>query len=250
MDCAAGARQHIGGRFIRSVAIGIALIPFACGSTSARADMPATQPSDSSDAVQSVMGSSEPLRLDNIPESVYAPPAPPRDDQGTNEGGVHFDLSSRFLDRYLFRGIIRFRNLEGGSSTNFQLDGKLSFDTGRFPHPYVDTFVNVDDGDSVSRFQEVRPSAGFDWKLKPLTLSVSYIDYLFPEREKTNDTQEVAFRIALDDSRLWHTERPMLSPYLFTAYDFERYNGWYFELPKTPKPLLITVYILSKKHLK
>jgi hypothetical protein len=174
----------------------------------------------------------EPLTLSTdsgIPDSVYAPPAPPRADTGLNEGGVHFGLDLSYLNRYLYRGIIRFKNVGGSSQLNLQLDGKLSFDLGTLPHPYVETFVNVDDGDSVSRFQEVRPSAGFDWNLKPLLLSAGYIDYLFPEREKTNDTQEGFAKLAFDDSTLFRTDRPMLTPYIYTAFDFGRYHGVYLE---------------------
>jgi hypothetical protein len=33
----------------------------------------------------------------------------------------------------------------------------------------------------------------------------------------------------LDDSYFFRTERPILSPYIYGAYDYDRYNGWYFE---------------------
>ena len=169
------------------------------------------------------------LVTDAEPESVYAPPAPPREDEGVNEGGVHFDLNLSYLNRYLYRGVIRFENQHGGNSLNFQADGKLSFDLGTLPHPFIEAFTNIDDADTVSRFQEVRPTAGFDWNLKPFLLSAGYIDYLFPEREKTDDTQEVFVRLAFDDSTLFRTDRPLFTPYIFAAYDFDRYNGWYFE---------------------
>jgi len=164
-----------------------------------------------------------------VPDSVYAPPAPPREDQGLNQGGVHFDLDVSYLNRYLYRGVILFKNVGGSSQLNLQLDGKLSFDLGTLPHPYVETFVNVDDGDSVSRFQEVRPGAGFDWNLKPLLISTGYIDYLYPEREKTNDTQEGYAKLGFDDSTIFRTDQPLLSPYIYGAFDFGRYHGFYFE---------------------
>jgi len=184
------------------------------------------------DAVPTTLPSFEPLTLStegSTPDSVYAPPAPPREDEGLNQGGVHFGLDLSYLNRYLYRGVIRFKNVGGSSSLNLQLDGKLSFDLGTLPHPYVETFVNVDDGDTISRFQEVRPSAGFDWNLKPLLLSAGYTDYLFPEREKTNDTQESFARITFDDSTLLRMDHPLLSPYIFAAFDFGRYHGFYFE---------------------
>jgi hypothetical protein len=178
------------------------------------------------------LSSLEPLTLSTdggVPDSVYAPPAPPREDEGLNQGGVHFGLDLSYLNRYLYRGIIRFKNVGGSSQLNLQLDGKLSYDLGTLPHPWVETFVNVDDGDSVSRFQEVRPSLGFDWNLKPLLLTAGYIDYLFPEREKTNDTQEGFAKLGFDDSTLFRMDQPLLSPYLYTAADFGRYHGFYFE---------------------
>ncbi len=174
---------------------------------------------------------SEPLTLSTagVPDSVYAPPAPPEENTGLNEGGVHFGLDLSYLTRYLYRGLIRFKKVGGSSQLNVQLDGKLSYDLGTLPHPFVETFVNVDDGDSVSRFQEVRPSAGFDWNLKPLLLTLGYIDYLFPEREKTNDTQEGFARLTFDDSTVFRSDHPILSPYVYCAYDFGRYHGVYLE---------------------
>lgn len=184
------------------------------------------------DAAPTTMPAFEPLTLSTdggIPDTVYAPPAPPREDTGLNQGGVHFGLDLSYLNRYLFRGIYRFKEIGGSSQLNLQLDTKLSFDLGTLPHPYVETFVNVDDGDTVSRFQEVRPSVGFDWNLKPLMLSAGYIDYLFPEREKTNDTQEGFIKLGFDDSLLFRTDHPILSPYLFSAFDFGRFHGLYLE---------------------
>ena len=184
------------------------------------------------DATPTTMPAVVPFTLSTdagVPDSVYAPPAPPREDIGLNQGGVHFGLDLSYLNRYLYRGIILFKNVGGSSSFNTQVDGKLSFDLGTLPHPYVETFVNIDDGDTVSRFQEVRPSTGFDWNLKPLLLSAGYIDYLYPEREKTHDTQEGFAKIGFDDSTIFHTDRPILSPYLYSAFDFGRYHGFYFE---------------------
>src|SRR5262249_19758859 len=55
-----------------------------------------------------------------------------------------------------------------------------------------------------------------------------HITYIFPEREKTN-TSEIYGKIALDDSFIWHSRRPLLQPYILGAYDYDLYNGWYFE---------------------
>src|SRR5690242_14032229 len=43
--------------------------------------------------------------LQQEPESIYAPPQPPREDEGLNEGGVHIDLTVRYMTDYVYRGI-------------------------------------------------------------------------------------------------------------------------------------------------
>ncbi|GIW75539.1 MAG: hypothetical protein KatS3mg104_0602 [Phycisphaerae bacterium] len=43
---------------------------------------------------------------------------------------------------------------------NLQFDGKISFDLGKLPHPFVQVFVNVAENDPVSNFQEIRPTVG------------------------------------------------------------------------------------------
>ena len=81
------------------------------GSTS-RADEPATnsetaatddfslEPKPSDPAVA-------PLYLQNgdYPETVYAEPGPPREDQGVNAGGVNLDLRVSYLTDYVYRGM-------------------------------------------------------------------------------------------------------------------------------------------------
>ena len=36
-------------------------------------------------------------------------------------------------------------------------------------------------------------------------------------------------KIQIDDSYFLRTDEPLLSPYVYAAYDFDRYDGWYFE---------------------
>src|SRR5438874_6592879 len=45
------------------------------------------------------------LTLQQEPESIYAPPQPAREDEGLNEGGVHTDLTVRYMSDYVYRGI-------------------------------------------------------------------------------------------------------------------------------------------------
>jgi len=154
-----------------------------------------------------------------------------------NEGGVHLSLTVNYLTDYVFRGIDRSEvgaidPSETGTTTedraNLQFDGKLSFDLGRAPHPFVGVFVNVFNDDPVSRFQEVRPFVGLDWNLRPLLLTAGWQTFIFPERDEFN-TAEVFGRLELDDSVFWRTDRPVLSPYVFAAYDYDKYDGVYLE---------------------
>ena len=191
------------------------------------------------------------------PDSVYAPPAPPREDEGVNEGAVHFDLAIRYTTDYVYRGVDRSEylgrlpdNLPDGDlpppvdptnldhdatfvtgaedRPNLQIDAKLSFDLGKLPHPYLGVFVNVFNADPLSRFQEVRPFFGVEWALKPFLFDFGHVTYILPEREYAN-TSEVYARLTLDDRRLFRTDKPVLSPYAFAAYDYDLYDGWYFE---------------------
>src|SRR5688572_21263809 len=175
------------------------------------------------------------LSLQPEPESVYAPPAPPREDQGVNEGGVTLDLSVSYFTDYVYRGLELFELPEftpepigSEDRANLQINGKLSFDLGKVPHPFVGAFVNSAEADPISTFQEIRPYVGFDWNLRPLLLTAGYASYIYPDRDPL-ETQEIFGRIELDDSYFLRSERPLLSPYVFAAYDLDLYNGWYLE---------------------
>jgi hypothetical protein len=166
--------------------------------------------------------------LQQEPESIYAPPQPPREDEGVNEGGVNVDLVVRYMTDYVYRGI-DFSEVGGAEDApNLQVEGKIAWNLGKLPHPFVGIFVNVFDSDPISRFQEVRPSFGVDWPIKPLLLSAGSNTYIYPERDEMN-TSEVYGQIKLDDSFLFSSQRPMFSPYIYAAYDYDLYNGWYFQ---------------------
>jgi hypothetical protein len=195
----------------------------------------------------------KPLRLmqSDVPESVYDLEAPPAPDQGVNEGGVNIDLTVRYLTDYVFRGIDRSEgnggfNDEHGKplvfneaspkfspgaedAPNLQVDSKLKFDLGRLPSPFIGLFANVFNDDPINRFQEIRPFFGLEWRIRPIILSGGHTSYIFPERDAAN-TAEVWGSVALDDSFLWHTDHPVLMPYIFGAYDYDLYDGAYFEV--------------------
>jgi hypothetical protein len=161
-------------------------------------------------------------------ESVYAPPTVPREDQGINQGGVNVDLTFTYLSAYIYRGVDHTKFPGRTQKPDLQFEGKVSFNTGKFPHPFVGVFANVYNADPVSRFQEIRPYGGVEWTLRPFTVAAGVNAYIYPEREALN-TAEVWMRITFDDSTLFRTERPLLSPYVYGAYDYRLNNGTYLE---------------------
>jgi hypothetical protein len=190
----------------------------------------------------------EPLRLTLQPgyESVYAPPEPRRPGEGVNEGGVHQHIAVRYMTDYVFRGIDwgeqvaaftdpadtdpdREDAADGHEdSPNLQFDGRLEFDLGKAPHPYVGVFVNTYNADPESEFQEIRPFFGLEWTARPIVLSGGATSYIYPDRDDLN-TYEAWARLALDDSYFLRTDDPVFSPYVFAAYDLDRYEGLYME---------------------
>jgi hypothetical protein len=175
------------------------------------------------------------LSLQPEPESVYAPPLPPREDQGVNEGGVRLNLTVSYFTDYVYRGLELFELPEfnpvlntSEDRANLQINGKLSFDLGKIPHPFVGAFVNIAESDPISTFEEIRPYVGFDWNLRPLLLTAGYASYIYPDRDAL-ETQEIYGRLELDDSYFLRSEGPLLSPYVLVAYDIDLYDGWYVE---------------------
>jgi len=167
------------------------------------------------------------------PDGVYAPPQPPREDEGVNNSGVSTEVDVRYLTDEVYRGVSH--NLASGSkrrAANFQVQAQLSFNLGKLPHPYLGVFSDVNDSDPVSRFQEVRPFFGVEYTLRPLVFNVGHNTYIYPERERLNpspNTSEVFFKLTLDDSYFLLTPQPVLSPYIYAAYDYQRNKGFYLE---------------------
>lgn len=176
----------------------------------------------------------QPLKLAEQPPSVYDLPTPPGEKEAINYGGIHLDIKVTYFSNYVYRGVNRSDFIAAATGrpatdrANFQFDGKLMFDLGKWPHPFIGIFTNVLDSDPVSNFQEVRPFFGFDWKIRPLIILVGDTLYEFPERKEIN-TSELWMKVTLDDMTLLKRDEPLLSPYLYTAYDYDRYEGWYFE---------------------
>ena len=169
-------------------------------------------------------------RAQAVPDSVYPPPEPSRNDLPRDQQpGFRFALEARYLTDYVWRGLERFDAGRPEDTANYQIEPKISFDLGKLPHPYVSVFVNLAENDPISNFQEVRPEAGFDWLIRPLTLSGGYTSYIFPDRTGI-DTAEIFARLSLDDSTIFHSERPVFHPYISAAYDFDVWEGLYLEV--------------------
>ncbi len=167
------------------------------------------------------------LAINPDDQSVFEPVAPPSEEQGFNQGGVNFEFNVNYLNNNVYRGVNHNRVGHIGAP-NFNIDSKLSFNLGAFPHPFAGLVANVFDSDPQSRFQEIRPFVGFDLQLRPFTFSIGHTSYIYPERESFN-TAEVWAQVVLDDSLLFKTEQPVFTPYVKAAYDYQINNGWYFE---------------------
>jgi hypothetical protein len=234
------------------------LLVAAAAAVGAAATVGGTQPARAADdaattsrefATDEILPPVKPLHLQDVPESVYDLEAPPVPDQGVNEGGVNFDLTFRYLTDYVFRGIDRSEGNGGFNddhgrpivfdsnpnpkpgaedAPNLQVDTRLQFDLGRLPSPFVGLFANVFNDDPINRFQEIRPYFGLEWRIRPFIVAGGHTNYIFPERDPAN-TAEVWASLTLDDSSLWHTDHPVLMPYVFAAYDYDLYDGTYIE---------------------
>ena len=169
------------------------------------------------------------LSLMSDEDSVYAPPGDPREQSGVNKGGVNFALDIWYSTDYVFRGIDRSEVGGHEDAPNAQFDSSLNFNLGKLPHPFIGVFVNVYNSDPVSRFQEIRPYFGVDWTIRPINIQLGNNTYIYPEREETN-TSEVFGKLTFDDSFIFGTEAPVFRPYIYGAYDYDLYNGGYFEI--------------------
>ncbi len=218
---------------LRAWAVAAAVLSFGAGVASGIAQTPAVP-------------SPEPFRLlaqSGDFESVYAPPDPISANTGINEGGVHLGLDVSYLSDYIYRGIDEGNRIAAEraigdtvprpdfreTAANVQVDAQLTFDLGKAPHPFVGVFVNTFDADPESRFQEIRPFLGFELTLRPIIFTAGHTSYIYPDRDQLNTT-EVFGKIAIDDSYFLRADEPILSPYVYAAYDYDLYDAAYVEV--------------------
>lgn len=162
------------------------------------------------------------------PETVYAPPPIREPGEGVNEGGLRLDLRADYATDYVFRGFEPFEVDGSEDSANGQAFAKVRFDLDKLPSPFVSVFANGADGDDISTLQELRPTVGFDWDLRLFTLSAGHTSYLYPDRDEL-ETGEIFAAIEINDAAIFGLERPVLTPFAFAAYDYDRYDGLYVE---------------------
>jgi hypothetical protein len=213
-----------------TIAAAVSLVPAA----RADDDSPGTQsPNPPPDLISTAQSTDVILAsvLGNEADPFAAQPAqiPPQwGPQEGNNGGTHFTLDFAYANEYVYRGVNHDAVATHGNSLNLLFDGKLEFDLGKYPHPYVELFTNIYDADPVSRFQEVRPILGANWDLRPFDIDLSSINYIYPNRE-TYNYPEIDLKLTLDDNLIWHTDKPLLSPYVLGAFEYQKYEGWYIE---------------------
>jgi hypothetical protein len=170
-----------------------------------------------------------PLTLQQeAPETVYAPPTPVHEQDGFAGSQVNFSLEVSYFNKFVYRGVEVFPPPDRDRRLNLQVDSELSFDLGKLPSPFVAVFVNAAEADEVSSFQIVRPTVGFDWTSRPISVRVGHTNYIYPDRSEL-DTADVFVRVILDDSWFFATGRSILSPYVLAAYDYDLYKGVYIE---------------------
>ena len=202
---------------------GLSLGQYALAADDAPAGTDLLEQAQKTDVVlASVLGSPQ------DPFASRQPPPTEWGDQQINNGGAHFSLDFAYANRYIYRGVDHDAVATHGSSLNLLFDGKLEFDLGQYPHPFVEVFTNIYDADPLSRFQEIRPSVGADWDVKPFDLELVDISYIYPERESFN-LPELDVKITLDDYLLLDTDKPILSPYVLGAFTYAKNEGWYIE---------------------
>ncbi len=161
------------------------------------------------------------------PPSVYAPPELPSEADGTNQGAVNLDVNINYMTEYVYRGIKLFEDESTSDRVALQLGSKLEFNLGKLPHPFIELFANINENDPISNFQEIRPTVGFDWTIKPLVFTGGHTSYIYPDRDQF-ETSEVFLKVAMDDNVLISGWRiPM--PYALAAYDYDLYDGVYLE---------------------
>jgi hypothetical protein len=166
--------------------------------------------------------------LSEVPETVYGTPPILTPGSGQNDGGINLNASVRYATDYMFRGFEPVEADSSEDSINFGIDTTLTFDLGRLPDPFVRVITNTAEGDSVSKFQVIRPIVGFQWDTDAFGLTLGHQSFTYPDRDVL-DTAEIFIDLAINDDALFGGEGVNFGPYLFVAYDYDAFEGTYAE---------------------
>lgn len=161
-------------------------------------------------------------------ETIYAPPDVTEARGGFNEGALSLEIGGRYMTDYVFRGLELVEPAESEDAFNFQLEAALRMDLGRLPDPFFHVFTNTAEGDDISNFQVIRPSVGLEWETESFTAAVGTQSFTYPDRDDL-DTSEVFIDLRINDGVFVSEEGPILGPFIFAAYDFDRFEGFYAE---------------------
>lgn len=165
---------------------------------------------------------------DNAQESIYAPPEIADGRGGFNEGALSIEISGRYMTDYIFRGMELLEPQTSEDSFNFQLDAYLRLDLGRLPDPFFRLLTNTAEGDDISNFQVIRPALGLEWETESLFIAVGTQSFTYPDRTEL-DTGEIFADLRFNDGIFVAEEEPILGPFIFAAYDIDRFEGFYVE---------------------
>ncbi|MFW6146658.1 MAG: hypothetical protein ACOC7R_04930 [Planctomycetota bacterium] len=144
--------------------------------------------------------------------------------------GVDYTLATD----YVWRGLnLSEYDGEGREDLNHQLSvyGAVDTEIGTFGgNVWFEWFAGQDelDPDADGHLQEVDYTAYYGNTVGPVYGELGWILYTFPSTGGGNTTNEGYVSLSLDDSALWGTEEPILSPWVAYYMDLDdfRHDSW------------------------
>ena len=172
-----------------------------------------------------------------------APPAPGDEDEGGQPAKflpVSFDIEYTMVSDYIWRGVnLSEYHGEGREKLNHQLDvsatAKLK-DLGLADFGAVTVGVwfeyfqgnEAQDPGADHKLQEIDYTVSWAYEVRDtaLTVEAGWIAYHYPHAtDDAHETFEVYGKVSLDDSVLFETDEPLLSPSVAYYYDYDLVNA-------------------------
>ena len=129
---------------------------------------------------------------------------------------------------YIFRGLEVVEPQTSEDAFNVQIEALLRMDLGRLPDPFFHVLTNTAEGDDISNFQVIRPAVGLIWETESLEIAIGTQSFTYPDRTDL-DTAEVFLDVQFNDGALFSEDEPVFGPFVFAAYDFDEFEGFYVE---------------------